>query len=384
MRVPQEVVDAIIDNFAMSDDEKIWQSHWPELDDANSLRACSLTSRSFLRRSRMHLFAATFCHSLSEFSHFDRLLAESPHIGELYVRHFTLSIRDRRAPFVAEDVVLPRILSRLPRLTHLTLDFLPTSHVSRDNIWMLQPPQFKTSIQATLSLHYLRSLRLYDLKFTNVSEFESLLSHAPSLKALTLGRIAFENPSIRRVDLPHDVCVVLESLELELELDAVDAIVSSFSIVDINHLQSLNVTSTHMIPLLKANAETIQKVQIFFPHYLKETADPDTLKALRSIEITGHSFTMVSALQQFGDLGHLKALRTVTLRFADRSSLDRIHGIDWPKLDAILAQAVDGLEDIHIRILTSSEHPPDEGLISSMLPSVRGNIAAPGSQKMPS
>ncbi|KAJ7266839.1 hypothetical protein C8J57DRAFT_378068 [Mycena rebaudengoi] len=383
MRVPQEIVDAIIDNFAMPDEEKILH-YRPELDDANSLRACSLTSRSFLRGSRMHLFAAIFCLSPSEFSHFDRLLAESPHIGELYVRHFTLSIKDRRAPLVAEDVVLPRILSRLPRLTHLMLDFLPTSHISRENIWVLQPPQFKTSIQATLSLHCLRSLRLYDLKFTNVSEFESLLSHATSLKALTLGRIAFENPFIRRVNSCHEVHVVLESLELELEMDVVDAMVSSFSTVDINHLQSLNVTSTHMIPLLKANAQTIQKVRIFFPHYLRKTADPDTLKALRSIKITGHSFTMVSALQQFGDLGHLKALRTVTLNFVDKSRLDRIHGIDWPKLDAILAQAVDGLEDIHIFIMTSSEHPPDQGLIRSLLPSVEEKIAAPGSQKIPS
>ncbi|KAJ7278201.1 hypothetical protein C8J57DRAFT_1465405 [Mycena rebaudengoi] len=375
MRVPQEIVDAIIDNFAMPDEEKILH-YRPELDDANSLRACSLTSRSFLRGSRMHLFAAIFCHSPSEFSHFDRLLAESPHIGEIYVRHFTLSIRDRRAPFVAEDVVLPRILSRLPRLTHLMLDFLPTSHISRENIWVLQPPQFKTSIQATLSLHCLRSLRLYDLKFTNVSEFESLLSHATSLKALTLGRIAFENPFTRRVDSCHEVHVVLESLELELERDVVDAMVSSFSTVDINHLQSLNVTSTHdSTPQSKCTNNSKN---------LRKTADPDTLKALRSIKITGHSFTMVSALQQFGDLGHLKALKTVTLNFVDKSRLDRIHGIDWPKLDAILAQAVDGLEDIHIFIVTSSEHTPGQGLIRSLLPSVGEKIAAPGSQKIPS
>jgi hypothetical protein len=68
----------------------------------------------------------------------------------------------------------------------------------------------------------------------------------------------------------------------------------------------------------------------------------------------------------------------------DKSRLDRIHGIDWPKLDAILAQAVDGLEDIHIFIVTNSEHPPGQELIRSLLPSVGEKIAAPGSQKIPS
>ncbi|KAJ7266705.1 hypothetical protein C8J57DRAFT_376751 [Mycena rebaudengoi] len=123
MRVPQEIVDAIIDNFAMSHDDKISRNrYWREPGepvDADSLRACSLTSRSFLRRSRMHLFAAFFCQCLSDFSHFDSLLAESPHIGELYVRYFKMTIRDYVASLLTEDVVLPRILSRLPSLTHV-------------------------------------------------------------------------------------------------------------------------------------------------------------------------------------------------------------------------------------------------------------------------
>ncbi|KAJ7266686.1 hypothetical protein C8J57DRAFT_1717982 [Mycena rebaudengoi] len=60
MRVPQEIVDVIIDNFAMSDDEKIFllANYWREPDDTDSesLRACSLTSRSFLRRGRIASF----------------------------------------------------------------------------------------------------------------------------------------------------------------------------------------------------------------------------------------------------------------------------------------------------------------------------------------
>ncbi|KAJ7278200.1 hypothetical protein C8J57DRAFT_1713121 [Mycena rebaudengoi] len=268
-----------------------------------------------------------------------------------------------QAAWLAEDVVLPRILSRLPSLAHVTLDF--------PSIYGVWPSLVKASIRATLSLHCLRGLCLYSMHFANASEFELLLSHATSLKALTLGRIAFENPSIRRVDLPHEVRVVLESLELKLEIDVVDAMVSSFSTVDIRHLTSLIVTSTHIIPLLRVNAQTIQKVQSCFSLNL-EAADPDILKGNRTlylIEVTTHSSYMVSSLRQFGDLGHLKALRTVSLDFVDCDGTDYV---DWPKLDAILAQAVDGLEDLHIHIVTSREHPPD---IRSLLPSVRGKIA---------
>jgi hypothetical protein len=304
MRVPQEIADKIIDNFAMSHDEKIslisrWQ--WHEPDDANSLRACSLTSSSFLRRSRMHLFTAFFCQGLSDFSHFDRLL-EYPHIGELYVRYFTLKIRHHIAPLLEEDVVLPRILARLPSLTHVTLDF-PSTY----SVW---PSLFKASIRTTLSLHCLRSLSLSYLRFANASELELLLSHATGLKALTLGFIHFENPSVGRVDVPHEVRVVLESLELELEKDVVDAMVSGFSTVDIKHLKSLVSNSSPIIPLLRVNAQTIQKVRIILycpfdcPSLsfalltrinnsdLREPHDPDVLKGnqtLHMIEITENS-----------------------------------------------------------------------------------------------
>ncbi|KAJ7238862.1 hypothetical protein C8J57DRAFT_111781 [Mycena rebaudengoi] len=392
MQVPQEIVDAIIDNFAMSHDEKISRNREPV--DADSLRACALTSRSFLRRSRMHLFAAFFCEHLSDFSHFDRLLAESPHIGELYVRYFTLDIGDRTAPLLTEDVVLPRILSRLPGLTHLTLDFLSTY-----SDW---PSLFKASIRTTLSLNCLRSLCLYYLRFENASELELLLSHATGLKALNLGGILFQNLSVRGVD-PPGVHVFLESLELELEMEAVDAIVSGFSTVDIKHLKSLITNSSPIIPLLRANAQTIQKVRIT-PSYcpfncpslsfalltrtentdlrVLQLPDPDILngnQTLHSIDIAEDSSKMASALQQFGHLGHLKALKTISLDFADRVKHVSSNAADWTKLDAILSSAVNGLEDIHIH----TEHLLDVELIRSLLPSVGEKIAVHIHQKLP-
>ncbi|KAJ7261101.1 hypothetical protein C8J57DRAFT_1635717 [Mycena rebaudengoi] len=247
-----------------------------------------------------------------------RLFAESPHIGELYVRYVTLEIGDRITPLLTADVVLPRLLSRLPRLTHVSLEF-PSTYGD----W---PLLFKAGMQATLSLHCLRSPCLYFMDFPNTSELELLLSHATGLKALTLGNIYFGNPSVRGVD-PLGVHIFLESLELELEMEAVDAIVSGFSIVDINHLKSLVTKFSLIIPLLKP-------------------PDPDILKGnqtLHIIEIIEYSYKMASALQQFGHLCHLKVLKTISLDFADRVKYVSSNTEDWTKLDAILSQAVDGL-----------------------------------------
>ncbi|KAJ7266696.1 hypothetical protein C8J57DRAFT_1229258 [Mycena rebaudengoi] len=327
-------------------------------------------------RSRMHLFAAIFCQRLSDFSHVDHLLAESPHIGEFYVRYFNMTIRSYVAPLLAEDVILPRILSRLPSLTHVTLDCLSTY-----GVW---PSLFKASIRTTLSLHCLRSLCFCNLGFANVSEFELLLSHTTGLKALTLGNIHFENPSasVRGIDLP-EVRVVLESLELELGMEEVDAM-SSFSTVGIKHLKSLVTNSFPIIPLLKVNAQTIQKVRISASHYPVEPPDPDILKGnqtLHLIEITEDSSGMASALQQFGHHGHLKALKTISLDFIGNAEDASSNTAGWTKLDAILSPAVEWLEDIHIHI----EQPLDLGLIRSLLPSVGGGeIAVHVHRKLPS
>ncbi|KAJ7266701.1 hypothetical protein C8J57DRAFT_1229263 [Mycena rebaudengoi] len=85
---------------------------------------------------------------------------------------------------------------------------------------------------------------------------------------------------------------------------------------------------------------------------------------------------MASALQQFGHLGHLKALKTMCLDFTDNWRVGSPNAADWTKLDAILSSAVDGLEDIHIH----TEHPLDVELIRSLLPSVGENIATPARQ----
>jgi hypothetical protein len=99
-------------------------------------------------------------------------------------------------------------------------------------------------------------------------ELESLLSHAHGLKELILEFVEFDDMSARRVDpTPHEALVVLDSLDVSnLATEAVDAMLSTFTMVNIQHLQSLRVgEDVPLIPLLRVNSQTLQDVQCLRP-----------------------------------------------------------------------------------------------------------------------
>jgi hypothetical protein len=89
MELPQEIVDAIIVYVAISP-KALARSRGvhrePPVPDKNALKACALTSRSFLPRSQKHLFASVICVA-DAVPNFDRLLSRSPHLGS-YVECF--------------------------------------------------------------------------------------------------------------------------------------------------------------------------------------------------------------------------------------------------------------------------------------------------------
>ncbi|KAJ7290319.1 hypothetical protein C8J57DRAFT_340175 [Mycena rebaudengoi] len=344
MQIPQELVDAIIDKVAIFEVDSV-------LDIPSSkraLRACALTARSFLPRSQLQLFAAISCLRGSlDLDTFDSLLAHSPHIGEHYVRYFKVKLQSHQ--LYTNWVVLPRILRFLPGLTHLVLDF------DRQN-WVLQPNLLKTSLHATFSRHCLRSLCLTNLYFADASELETLLSHGIGLKELILDHIGFG----KIFSSPHELRVVIESFTLNITGTAANALVSSFS-VDVKHLHSLVLVSTPLLPLLKANAQTLQKVRIAF---------------LNEIEIGDVDCDLASSLQLFGPLSQLKALKTISLHVAtDLDVRDRWNVMDWGKLNALLAQAGAGLEDVFFSAYSPSGAPPDLALVKQRLPAVAGRIS---------
>jgi hypothetical protein len=112
-------------------------------------------------------------------------------------------------------------------------------------------------------------------------ELESLLSNAHGLKELAL-EVDFDDMSARQADpVSHEARVVLDSLKLDFPVrvakHAPDAMLSTFSTLDIIHLRSLDVImSTPLIPLLKANAGTVQRVRCYYPHYADDCTSNHT------------------------------------------------------------------------------------------------------------
>ncbi|KAJ7251751.1 hypothetical protein C8J57DRAFT_1520559 [Mycena rebaudengoi] len=166
--------------------------------------------------------------------------------------------------------------------------------------------------------------------FTDLMELESLLSHAHGLKELTLNNIDFDDTFARPADpASHKALIVLDSLDVELDprvaFSEQDAMLSTFSRLDIRHLRSLHVVGyTPLIPLLRVNSRTLQKVRCIQPD--TELSDPDILEnntSLHHIDVAECASAMADAVKVFGNLRHLMALQTVSLRFPyERFGLD--------------------------------------------------------------
>ncbi|KAJ7257265.1 hypothetical protein C8J57DRAFT_1721150 [Mycena rebaudengoi] len=383
MQVPQETVDAIIDNLVSAgrDQKSPYFCEIPEAD-IDTLRACSLTARAFLSRSRMNLFSVISCEPESVFK-FDALLAESPQIGELYVRRFYLHGTRCYPPIDADEgLVVPRILRRLPNLTHIGY------HSHHGERWEEVPSSNKAAFQTTFSLNCLRSIYLGALVFADVSELDLLLNHAKGLKELTLDTIDFKDPVVHHINGKNEPFVVLEALTLvHIEEAPGNAMMSGFTI-DIKHLQCLNLITTAMISLLKENEKTLQEVRNSLSLSDGDgEQDLDILngnQTLRFIEINELHYGMDSTLRQLGHLGHFSALKTISLDFAEIINIDEeiTDEVHWPELDTILAQAGEGVADIQIHALTSEGDPPDLKQIRELLPSVADKISVHGNPRL--
>ncbi|KAJ7083254.1 hypothetical protein C8R44DRAFT_54875 [Mycena epipterygia] len=98
VQLPQELIDAIVDEF----DIFLKDANDTSFPDRKTLRACALVARSFVRPSQMKLFstvdlfASPYGQPPDERSRsFSRLLSSRAHIG-LYVRNLVLltEVRD--------------------------------------------------------------------------------------------------------------------------------------------------------------------------------------------------------------------------------------------------------------------------------------------------
>ncbi|KAJ7268521.1 hypothetical protein C8J57DRAFT_1612701 [Mycena rebaudengoi] len=397
MQLPPDIISAILDTFALPYDDAGIISVLRDPHVIDTLRACALTSRSFLSRSQLHLFSAITCNSHSHLVKLDQLLSTSPHIGALYVRYFTLRITPTVELGAECAILTARVLPILTNLAHLALTPPKTGAgevqwITQDVLWETQPIFLKAAFQTALVRPSLRSLSLSRYSFANVASLEhSLLRHAKSVKRLSLMQVIFHDDTSfgrdsRHIQADDGPTVLLEHLTLtHITKDAVDAMLSGLRAVDIKHLRSLGINQRSIpLLLLKANAQTLQKILYLHPDSREnpDPVDPDILagkESLHAIEITQNPHRMAYTLGELGNLRNLKAPNIViTLSFLDYNGM----GVDdanrdlvrWPKLDMMLRQAGDRLAEVRIRIPWPPLRlpaPPDlETRIQGLLPSV--------------
>jgi hypothetical protein len=85
VHLPQELDDAIIDQFAPRGEAGKPDGYFVPESEGSALMACALVSRGFLSRSREHLFAGVQYFTNGS-SRLEMLVSESPHILALYVK----------------------------------------------------------------------------------------------------------------------------------------------------------------------------------------------------------------------------------------------------------------------------------------------------------
>jgi hypothetical protein len=169
----------------------------------------------------------------------ETFLSESPHLAS-HVKYLFITLDSvDSSPGAVVFMLATRILGLLPNLEHITL--LSQASVA----WEPQPAFFKAAFRDALGLSNLRSLYLNACTFTNAIVLDSLLSHAPGLKELSIWNVRFSERVTQRVERASPQSpIVLESLRVcdrKFSPSYLDEIISTFTFIDIAHLRFLDV-----------------------------------------------------------------------------------------------------------------------------------------------
>ncbi|KAJ7294064.1 hypothetical protein C8J57DRAFT_1211427 [Mycena rebaudengoi] len=361
MRLPQELFDLIIDHVAAAERRKALGFR-----PNGTTRTCALVSRAFARRSQTHLFASIFCGNINQAERLNRLLYDSPHLGALYVRSIALTLKDR-------DSAIGGVPQLLPYLTNLTRLLLWSDPSFVPHQWSAHSAAAKSAILGTLALPSLRALSLFNYKFENVVELETVLGHATSVKELSLNYITLADTSCGSRPITGTPPVVLDSLKIYgMDPEVTHALLSSFRAVDITRLRSLDATGANLRALLAANADTVQEVRCSLIDH--KPLAPEVLAGnttLRAIHLQGPFPHGAVMLAYFGDLRCLQALETVVLCFT--TQVGRADDPRWAALDALLGQAGAALRAVVIRAFVDKPLP-DAAVVRRWLPQVNAEI----------
>ncbi|KAJ6557840.1 hypothetical protein B0H19DRAFT_1290995, partial [Mycena capillaripes] len=222
---------------------------------------------------------------------------------------------------------------------------------------------------------YLRHITLWSLEFEDALELQTLLEDSTSLKTLVLRSVMFGNTEPPEpIEQPSPPQVVLDSLQLYfLDAAQLQALLDSFTSIDITRLRSLYLHNTPMNSLVRVNAPTIQRINIraYYPDmFLNRAIDPEALADAHDLEELDLNMPFLTSLNRvlrmFGSLVHLTRLRTISVTVSQTSEGE------WQALDGLLGAEGDlpALEKVNIYLVDENPHPGP--LLRKWMPALTG------------
>ncbi|KAK0211223.1 hypothetical protein DFS33DRAFT_1298255 [Desarmillaria ectypa] len=238
MRLPPELTDIIINELSR---------------DHSALKSCSLTSKAFLPRSRVHLFRHVTLSCSSNSRRFCDLLSAASFIAPLVKSlrieegkngsdwSFWLAARDFQ--WVCDDSTLPIIMSFLPNLDSFTVDTVYFCASS--------PPHLSFSHTISTKVVSLTTLNIDCAQFDNLLDLLNMLATFVNLKILRLGSITTAAPFFTNADR-----LSLGVEEMEVDMEGSSEVVEMFLLrVQLGKLKRLSVTNVQNLELLSSLIE---------------------------------------------------------------------------------------------------------------------------------
>lgn len=179
--LPPELVDETIDH--------LW-------DDPVSLKACSLTCRSWVPSSRLHLFHTVRLRNATECTRFTSLVANTSSIARC-VRRLTLSAEyrgvDARGQPVEDDGWIDAAAELVPKLERVS-----TLGLSRVR-WSALKPETRTAFRGLFK--NVQTLFLFEVRFDTSKAVLDFLSAFPVLTSLYFHGVSWDDDLLGRATL---------------------------------------------------------------------------------------------------------------------------------------------------------------------------------------
>ena len=210
----QEIVDEIIGHLH---------------DSPQNLRACSLTSKSWLPASR-HFLHSNFTYTNKEDENKTVFYADHEQLARC-VRRLTLNLKDRgHRPSIVNDLFDLQVL--FPQLD--------TLEIRGGFSWTENDTKFKLYIRDKVPCHKIRSLRLYGVVFVTLPLFLEFLTLFPTLSSIVLRDVSITESSDAGSDDNKEILGTAAPFTLDLQSLQVDSTIL-FSSPIVQWLRAANV-----------------------------------------------------------------------------------------------------------------------------------------------